>query len=209
MTPIAAYGAFFRNSFDFSGRACRGAFWWPTLFNNLLAGAIGGAAIAGYLFVPHTPLPMVALGVQILFLVATMIPVVTVTIRRFHDVGLSGWWTLLGMIPLVGPLAMIVIAARASSPEENRWGSAPTDADSGSPGAPVGAVDVTARPTGRKAKPHNPWQGYAVLFEAERPKSDEELAANRERVLACYRERVLGGDDADLDDRPNAAPQPG
>lgn len=51
-----------------------------------------------------------------------IIPLLSVSVRRFHDVGLSGWWCCLGVVPYV---AMIFLAIKDSAREENKYGAIP------------------------------------------------------------------------------------
>lgn len=51
-----------------------------------------------------------------------IIPLLSVSVRRFHDVGLSGWWCLLGVVPYV---AMVFLAVKDSNREENKYGVVP------------------------------------------------------------------------------------
>ena len=43
-------------------------------------------------------------------------------IRRLHDVDKSGWWCLLGFIPIVGGIILIVWACQPGTPGQNRFG---------------------------------------------------------------------------------------
>lgn len=54
-----------------------------------------------------------------------LIPGVSVTIRRFHDVGLSGWLILIGLIPYVGGLFLFVVSLLPSQPCVNVHGAPP------------------------------------------------------------------------------------
>jgi len=69
-----------------------------------------------------------------LFFLAIVIPGIAVTVRRFHDRDMSGWWYLgfvvLGMIPKIGglfSLAMLVLMALPGTPGPNRYGADPKD----------------------------------------------------------------------------------
>jgi uncharacterized membrane protein YhaH (DUF805 family) len=59
-----------------------------------------------------------------------IIPLLSVSVRRFHDVGLSGWWCLLGVVPYV---AMIFLAIKDSASEENKYGAVPAGKTFGMP----------------------------------------------------------------------------
>lgn len=62
-----------------------------------------------------------------LYFLAILIPFLAVTVRRLHDTGKSGWWCLLGLIPIVGTIWLIVLLATAGGPDENRYRPAPAE----------------------------------------------------------------------------------
>lgn len=76
---------------DFNGRAARPELWWWFLFTFL------GSLVLG--FVSHM------LGN--LFSLAVLIPSIAVAARRLHDIDRSGWWQLVGLIPLIGWIVLI------------------------------------------------------------------------------------------------------
>jgi uncharacterized membrane protein YhaH (DUF805 family) len=104
----------------FSGRARRREFWMFELINSLITFALFviavllGKAGFGYL-----------LGLPFLYAVATAIPSFAKLVRRLHDTNHSGWWWLIGVIPLVGSLILLVLMVRDSDPGENRFGPNP------------------------------------------------------------------------------------
>ena len=57
-----------------------------------------------------------------LFILGLLIPNIAVGIRRLHDIGKSGWWYLLILIPIVGSVALIIFWCQKSIPETNQWG---------------------------------------------------------------------------------------
>lgn len=64
--------------------------------------------------------------------IALIVPGIGVTVRRFHDVNLSGWWVMAGIVlsavPLVGwiaGIAIFVVALLKGTAGENRFGADP------------------------------------------------------------------------------------
>jgi uncharacterized membrane protein YhaH (DUF805 family) len=99
----------------FSGRARRTEYWMFLLFSviasivlSVVDGVIGTAPVLGALY---------SLGV--------LLPSLAVSVRRLHDTDRSGWWLLLGLIPLVGPIALLVFFCFEGTREENRFGADP------------------------------------------------------------------------------------
>lgn len=63
-----------------------------------------------------------------LYSLAVLVPSLAVGARRLHGIGRTGWWQLLGIIPLVGLIVLIVWWAKAGEPSPNEWRSNPWDA---------------------------------------------------------------------------------
>ncbi len=89
----------FNNYFQFEGRSSRGAYWFFSLF-LLIVSII--TAIFDVLFFPGNELT----PLSSIFSLATLVPSVSISVRRLHDIGRSGWWnllafTIIGIIPLI------------------------------------------------------------------------------------------------------------
>jgi len=69
-----------------------------------------------------------------------------VSIRRLHDTGRSGWWILLGFIPVLGGLVLLVFYCIDSQAGENAWGLNPkgigNNLETAAPAAEAPAADV-------------------------------------------------------------------
>ncbi|MGA8427983.1 MAG: DUF805 domain-containing protein [Candidatus Dormiibacterota bacterium] len=107
-----AYLRMLNKYFGFEGRATLGEFWKPFVINF-----IAGVVLAVLELVIH-PLVFVAY----LFYLAILFPGLALLFRRLHDTGLSGWWWLVGLIPLVGWLVIIYLAAQPGNPDSNSYG---------------------------------------------------------------------------------------
>ena len=102
---VKAIKLFFLYALNFKGRSSRSEYWWGYLFN----------------FLASLVLPVVPVIGGLLSL-AMLVPGIALSIRRMHDIGKSGWYLLMGLIPLVGPIILLVYACTASHPEANQWG---------------------------------------------------------------------------------------
>ena len=60
-----------------------------------------------------------------LYSLAVFIPGLAVSVRRLHDTGRSGWWLLIGLVPLIGGIWLLVLLCLDSQPETNKWGANP------------------------------------------------------------------------------------
>ena len=102
----------------FSGRAQRAEFWYFTLFNALIGVAINFIDI----LVITISIP---LGLSILYMLAVFIPGIAVSVRRLHDTNKSGWYLLIGLIPIIGSIVLIIFFIIDSDPTENQYGPNP------------------------------------------------------------------------------------
>lgn len=122
MNFIQAVGAGLRGYFKVSGRASRSEFWWFALFGLLVQFAILVVAMTG---VAHGPYGG-ALGLVYIFSqIAFFIPQTTLTTRRLHDVDKRGWWQLIAVVPLLGPLLLLWWSLRRGDSGRNRFGDDP------------------------------------------------------------------------------------
>ena len=63
-----------------------------------------------------------------IYVLATFIPTLAVTVRRLHDMGKNGWWILLNFIPFVnyiGGIILLVFTCIDSEPNNNKFGPNP------------------------------------------------------------------------------------
>ena len=105
---------------DFSGRARRKEYWMFGLFNIIISIVI--AVIDTVL-----GLQMGDAGIGILgaiYGLAVLLPGLAVGVRRLHDTSRSGWWLLIGLIPLIGAIVLIVFFVQDSHPA-NQYGPNP------------------------------------------------------------------------------------
>ena len=100
----------FRKYATFSGRAGRAEFWWYFLFVVVVA----------------VVLSLITWLLYVLFLLATIIPTLAVEVRRLHDTGRSGWWLLVGLVPLVGWIVLLYFYAQPGDPAANQYGQPQT-----------------------------------------------------------------------------------
>ena len=105
----------FQRYFDFAGRSARAEYWWWLLFiaivgsvANIVDLAVGTGFIVGMIWWLVTIIPNIAIGV-----------------RRLHDIGRSGWWLLLHLVPLIGTIVLIVWAVQRGDEGDNSHGQDP------------------------------------------------------------------------------------
>lgn len=111
----AAVARLFKKYARFEGYASRSEYWWPQLVYCLF-GVVVGALIP---FLSERALMLLAV-VSLIVVLVLFIPFLSLTVRRLHDMGCSGWFYLISFIPLVGPFALYVMLAMPTKPEVHR-----------------------------------------------------------------------------------------
>lgn len=109
------------NYANFTGRARRKEYWMFALFNGIFILGImlvsGGIAAA-------TDMPAI-MGLYMIYVLGVLVPSLAVVVRRLHDVGKSGWFYLIGLIPLIGPIWIFVLLVTEGDTGPNQYGPDP------------------------------------------------------------------------------------
>ncbi|AZN39644.1 DUF805 domain-containing protein [Paenibacillus albus] len=104
-----------RNYVGFQGRARRKEYWMFILFNIIISLIL---SIIEDLLGLSTMLSK-------LYSLFIFLPGLAVAVRRLHDTDKSGWWVLIGLIPLVGFIVLLILTCLDSDPGTNRFGENP------------------------------------------------------------------------------------
>ncbi len=102
----------FRKYVVFSGRAMRSEYWFFILFQFLVVVALS--------------IVDAVLGIGVLSAIASLamlLPSIAVGVRRLHGTDKSGWWLLIGLIPLIGAIVLIVFFCQQGTEGPNRFGA--------------------------------------------------------------------------------------
>jgi uncharacterized membrane protein YhaH (DUF805 family) len=115
---VDAIRSFFANYVNFEGRATQSAYWYAALFLFLLgtAASILGRGM-GDQFGSNPLSSLISL--------ATLLPNISVGIRRLHDTGRSGAYLFWALLPIVGWILLIVWLAAGSHAQDNKYGPRP------------------------------------------------------------------------------------
>jgi uncharacterized membrane protein YhaH (DUF805 family) len=103
----------------FSGRATRSEYWYFFLFLmivNIVASVLDSTIFG---------------DMPVLYLIATLVllvPSIAAGVRRLHDTDKSGWWLLLGLIPVIGAIVLIVFFCQRGTVGTNQFGPNPLQA---------------------------------------------------------------------------------
>jgi len=115
----------------FSGRARRAEYWTFVLINAAVGiilsiiGALAGDSAA-----------LITGAISSLYSLAVLLPSIAVGVRRLHDIGKSGWWLLIVLVPLIGWITLLIFALMNSQPGDNQYGPNPKGMASDTPPTP-------------------------------------------------------------------------
>lgn len=103
------------NYANFSGRARRREYWLFALANVIVVIVLAIlSAVSNLFFV-----------LLVLYYVAVIVPTLAVAVRRLHDVGMSGWFILISLVPFVGGLILLWFTVQDSQNFANQYGPSP------------------------------------------------------------------------------------
>ena len=104
------------NYSNFSGRARRSEYWY-FLLCNLLIGMLLGVLVA--------LLGTIGMVLYVFYALAVLIPSLALISRRLHDVGKSGWFYFIVLIPIIGGIWLLVLFFTEGTKGENQYGNDP------------------------------------------------------------------------------------
>jgi len=105
----------------FNGRASRKEYWFFGLFNVIISIILAVIDFMTGNFSAEAGIGLLG-GI---YLLALLIPAITVSVRRLHDTDRSGWWFIINGIPLIGVIVFLVFTAQDGTPGDNQYGSNP------------------------------------------------------------------------------------
>jgi len=83
----------FRHYFDFHGKTSKKAFWFFVLYHIIIS----------------LMLSFISEDLYNVYSLIVFIPSLAISVRRLHDIGKSGWWVLIGLIPIIGWIWLFIL----------------------------------------------------------------------------------------------------
>jgi len=111
------YLSVLKNYAEFNGRARRTEFWMFALFNAVVT------FVLEIIFISSGSWFFLIL--LLLYVFGVLVPGIAVAVRRMHDIGKPGVWVLVALIPFVGGIWLIVLAATPGMVGPNMYGQDP------------------------------------------------------------------------------------
>ena len=117
----------------FTGRARRSEYWWFSICYYALVFIFNIGQLGMMIQVMtgemsnNDPSFTIMLMASVVVGLGLFLPALAVTVRRFHDIGKSGWNILWAAIPLVGVIVVLVWMCQDSDVVANRYGESPNN----------------------------------------------------------------------------------
>lgn len=111
----------FENYANFSGRARRSEYWYyglTTIIIFIIAAIIDNVTGLAFETIGYGP-------VYLVYALLTFIPGLAVTVRRLHDVGKSGWFYFIVLLPIIGAFWLLYLLIKEGDQGTNQYGSDP------------------------------------------------------------------------------------
>jgi len=118
------------NYINFKGRARRKEYWMFTLvYVIILLGCQALDNMLGTVFMMDAgPMGEISMGYGWAYTVCGLVhllPGLSVVVRRLHDVGKSGWFYLIFLLPIIGWIWLLVLYCTEGQKQDNKWGPDP------------------------------------------------------------------------------------
>lgn len=112
-----------KNYANFNGRARRKEYWGTMLVYMIVAVIL--SMLMNITFWISEYLSYFFVLVASIFYLATIVPIIALTVRRLHDVDKSGWWYFISLVPLIGGIWLLILLCTEGTRGENQFGADP------------------------------------------------------------------------------------
>lgn len=123
-------------NFSFRGRSSRKEYWIFMMVNSIIFTSVGllwlifiSDSFFGidneYIVLAFVIITIVISILSLVYAIILIIPILAVTVRRLHDVGISGWMILIFLIPFIGAIWLLVQLMLPSNLGKNQYGPRP------------------------------------------------------------------------------------
>ena len=131
ITLMSAHKNMFKNYANFHGRTSRKEYWLAAITAAIIITILSVIACIPVLPLTTNPYAEISIFSLIIACIASLgtlvyvIPLLSLYVRRLHDIGKSGWFLLLGLIPYIGSIILFIFTLLDSQPSDNKYGPNP------------------------------------------------------------------------------------
>lgn len=116
------------NYANFNGRARRKEYWMFTLFSSIISVVLFVLFVLTSIF-SDSMLGIIFSILAIIYALAILVPSIALIDRRLHDTDHSGWFYFIALIPLVGPIILLITLCKEGTRGDNKYGADPKTGD--------------------------------------------------------------------------------
>jgi uncharacterized membrane protein YhaH (DUF805 family) len=109
---------------EFNGRSQRMEYWMFALIHSVII-LVLCVGVVGFGMTKQPIVGATSSLVIAAYSLAAFIPCLSVTVRRLHDTGKSGWWILISLVPVVGGITLLVFTVLDGTHGANQFGPDP------------------------------------------------------------------------------------
>ena len=127
------YFKVFKQYADFNGRARRKEYWMFYLIQMLISLALSISILYQFINSISNGSSEGMLGTLVIYLImiiygiGSFIPALAVSVRRLHDIGRSGLWLFIYLIPIVGFIWLLILCVTPGNIGDNLYGPDPKE----------------------------------------------------------------------------------
>ncbi len=111
----------------FRGRARRSEYWFFVLANIIITVSLLVLSTFSGFITRSVYLGGFFYLLMILYALASIVPHISVTVRRLHDIGKGGEWYFISFVPFIGGIWMLILMCTDGNPDSNEFGPNPKD----------------------------------------------------------------------------------
>lgn len=111
----------------FSGRVRRSEYWFFVLANIIIT--VSFLVLTTFISVLTRSISIGGFFniLMLLYLLASIVPHISVTVRRLHDIGRGGEWYFISFVPFIGGIWMLILMCTDGNLGSNEFGPNPKD----------------------------------------------------------------------------------
>jgi uncharacterized membrane protein YhaH (DUF805 family) len=121
ITGLRTWTHMWKHIFDYKNRASREEYWIPLLIHVEIGILVFLCSIVSNVLLKNTDAEVMGYIITILgdilmiYLIVSIVPWVSLTVRRLHDTGKSGWWTFLLLAVGIGTIIILFFCSLQTS----------------------------------------------------------------------------------------------
>lgn len=111
---MESYVSMWKKYAEFSGRTSRRDYWIAIIINAVIISVLQALSQGTDLFI--------FILIEFIYSIAIILPFISISVRRMHDINKNGCWILINLIPIIGGIWFVVLSLKSGTEGENEYG---------------------------------------------------------------------------------------